>query len=209
VFERFFLFPILSLFMNNQSRTETVAAQATPPAGTAPAPTNCKISPVPPIDDDEAKAFEAAAGSSNVVDVKGLKPAAALALDRFERKVASLGGSISLTSAYRPPSYQEHLQLVWDKWAQLRLNHDPGCAVLRAQVQDEFARHQLLVSQRPANNSDHTRGLAFDASVSLPRVPRLTLDRVAISSGVVRPVKFSDPVHFKLLASAPRRRTVR
>jgi hypothetical protein len=156
----------------------------------------CSISPLPPLDDEEAKTFEAAAGTEGVVDRSGLTPATAIALSRFERSVAALGGSVSITSAYRPPAYQAHLQLVWDKEMQLRRNHQSGCAVVRAQVEDEFDRHRLLDSQRPVNFSDHTRGVGFDAAVS-PGL-RVPIDRVARGAGIFRPDIRRDPVHFRL-----------
>jgi hypothetical protein len=162
------------------------------------------------VDDDEARAFEAAAGTGDVVDLNGLTPATAIALDRFEHRVASLGGTLAVTSAYRPPAYQAHLQLVWDRWKQLRSNREPGCAMLRAQVQDEFQRHSLLISQRPVDFSDHTRGIGFDAAVVFPlKRRRPSVDRVAIVSGVRRPDFARDPVHFRLIGSALARSAVR
>ena len=61
------------------------------------------------------------------IDLTGLTPATSRALTRFQRVVGSAGGDLWLTSAYRPPAYQEHLQSVWDKWAELRDNQQPGC----------------------------------------------------------------------------------
>ena len=127
-----------------------------------------------------------------------------VALDKFERLVRSVGGTVELKSAYRPPSYQAHLQAVWFKWMlELRNNRESGCQTLRAQVGEEFARHRLLEKQMPVTSSDHTRGLAFDATVVLPRVAwlrarRVSLDRLALLAGIKRPDILHDPVHFKL-----------
>jgi hypothetical protein len=162
----------------------------------------CSVSPVPPINDDEAKTFEAASGTSGVVDLNGLTPATAIALQRFESRVASLGGSVSVKSAYRPPAYQAHLQVIWDKHMRLRNSRESGCAVLKAQVDDDFNRHQLLESQRPVNRSDHTRGIGFDAAVT-PGL-KMPLDRVARLAGVLRPDMWRDPVHYRLIAQATR-----
>ena len=162
-------------------------------------PSTCKITPIPAVDDDEARSFEAAAGTSDVVDRSGLTPATKIALQRFERSIASLGGAVSVTSAYRPPAYQAHLQLVWDKWQQLRTRHDPGCEAVRAQVESEFTRHELLASQRPVPVSDHTLGTGFDASVLLGGARGL--DRIAASAGIRRPDVRRDPVHFRLIAA--------
>jgi hypothetical protein len=91
---------------------------------------------------------------------------------------------------------------------ELRFNLQPGCAELRAQVQEEFTRHSLLPSQMPVTDSDHTKGLAFDASVMLPRPVRtrkrrvvgVSLDYLARLAGLCRPDIRRDPVHFKLVA---------
>lgn len=160
----------------------------------------CSVEPLPEIEDPAAQAFEANVGSAAVVDLSGLTPATAKALTRFQTRVEAVGGVIELKSAYRPASYQQHLQAVWHKWMdELRFNQDPACQTLRSSVQDEFTRHRLLESQHPVAFSDHTRGLAFDALVTLPRGRRkLTLDRLAWVAGVRRPDILHDPVHFKL-----------
>lgn len=167
-----------------------------------PPPPACAVAPLPPIEDPAAQAFEAAVGSQEVVDTADLAPGMSHALVRFENEVASVHGAIELKSAYRPPAYQQHLQQVWDKWMTLRNNQDPACQPLRAQVQDEFARHHLIETQRPVPFSDHTRGLAFDATVSLPFGARLrrrpvSIDSLARLAGVRRPDILHDPVHFK------------
>jgi hypothetical protein len=165
------------------------------------------VEPLPPIEDKDALSFE----NATTPDVGGLKPAMARALEKFRRLVMSVGGSFELKSAYRPPAYQTHLQQVWYKWMELRNDRAPGCQALRAQVESEFIRHDLLESQKPVTDSDHTRGLAFDAAVRVPPAARLqkrriSLDRLALLAGIRRPDVFRDPVHFKLWArntSAP------
>lgn len=164
----------------------------------------CSVAPLDPIEDPAAQQLEAATGS-NTVDVTDMVPAAARALDRFEARVASVGGTMVLKSAYRPASYQHHLQNVWYKWmTELRNNHDPACQDLRAQVQEEFQRHHLIETQHPVSVSDHTRGLAFDATVELPPNARIgrrkvTLDTLAHLAGLLRPAIIADPVHFKFM----------
>ncbi len=163
----------------------------------------CKVAPLSEIWDPEAIAFENNADTAPV-DIDGLLPDTALALDTFKDMVTSLGGTFALKSAYRPPAYQAHLHEVWVKWRQLRGNHSRACSALREEVGAEFARHQLLVRQQPVASSDHTVGLAFDAAVAMPRVARLhgkrmTVDRLAALVGVRRPDIRHDPVHFKLL----------
>jgi hypothetical protein len=174
------------------------APQAGTPASPPVAP--CSVEPLPDIVDAEALAFE----RSQSPDTAGLQPAMARALKKFRQLVSMAGGSFELKSAYRPPAYQAHLQEVWYKWMlELRNNREPGCQALRAQVGDEFSRHDLLETQKPVTSSDHTRGLAFDATVVMPRLARLkkhrvSLDGLALLAGIKRPDILHDPVHFKL-----------
>ena len=91
--------------------------------------------------------FEAAVGTDGVVNIEGLTPGAARALNRFEQLVVSAGGRVVVKSAYRPATYQAHLQELWDKWMlELRHNFTEECAPLRAIVWDEFSRHDLLAA---------------------------------------------------------------
>jgi hypothetical protein len=167
----------------------------------------CSVAPLDPIVDPAAQALEASSASQSAVDVADMVPAAARALNRFESKVGSAGGTIVLKSAYRPEAYQRHLQNVWYKWMdELKGNRDPACQGLRAQVQEEFTRHHLIETQHPVAVSDHTRGLAFDATVDLPQHARIgrrriTLDGLARLAGLVRPAIVADPVHFKYLGA--------
>jgi D-alanyl-D-alanine dipeptidase len=161
---------------------------------------------LPPIEDAEALVFEnGLGGSSGAVDVADLTPATARALTRFEQVITSAGATLTVTSAYRPAAYQQHLQAVWDKWMrELRKNVDPACGQLRVEVGEEFIHHSLLETQRPATSSDHTLGLAFDAIVVLPylkpsRRRRFSLDRLARLCRLRRPNLRHDPVHFRLV----------
>lgn len=171
------------------------------PPARPPALRTCAVAPLDPVEDAAARQLEAASGSE-VVDVADMLPAAARALGLFQSKVAGIGGKMVLRSAYRPSAYQMHLQNVWYKWmVELRRNLDPACQALRAQVQDEFQRHRLMETQHPVALSDHTRGIAFDATVELPRNAhlgrrRLTLDGLAHLAGLWRPAIAADPVHF-------------
>jgi len=136
----------------------------------------CRVAPLPELTDPEALAFE----SGLAPDTGGLMPAMARALEKFQQLVRSAGGTFELKSAYRPPVYQAHLQAVWFKWMlELRNNRTPGCQALRAQVADEFKRHDLMETQKPVTSSDHTRGLAFDATVMMPRIAQLRKRRVS------------------------------
>jgi len=174
----------------------------------------CLVEPLAPIVDAEAAAFENGIGGiAPGVDTADLTSGTARALARFEHVVTTAGGTLTITSAYRPPAYQQHLQAVWDKWMnELRDNHEQQCEELRTRVGREFAHHRLLETQRPVNVSDHTRGLAFDAAVVLPKAARprarvVSLDRLARLCSLRRPDVLHDPVHFRL-ASARRGRSV-
>ena len=162
----------------------------------------CPVEPLAKIEDSEALAFENRTAALGAVDIDGLTPSTQVALANFQRMVTSVGGAISVTSAYRPAAYQEHLRTVWEKWMiDLRYNSDPLCQDLRAQVGEEFRHHALLESQRPVVFSDHTRGLSFDAAVRLPRLKksrRVSIDLLARRAGIRRPDIARDPVHFKL-----------
>lgn len=166
---------------------------------------NCSVAPLPEIIDAEAVRFE----NEGFPDTGGLLPAMAQALEKFRKLVTSAGGTFDLKSAYRPLAYQEHLQQVWFKWMrELRFNRQPGCQALRAQVNQEFTRHNLMPTQMPVTDSDHSRGMAFDAAVFMPRPARqkkrrVSLDRLALLAGLRRPDIRHDPVHFKLVIVTP------
>jgi hypothetical protein len=203
--------PILRIFKPVINALEALAPPAAPepdiPAAELPP---CTIAAIPAITDPDALEFESKAGSAAVVDTANLKPGTAKALTKLEGLVGRVGGSVDLKSAYRPPAYQAHLQAVWDKWQDVRNNDQPQCQDLKAQVQQEFTQHHLIATQRPVNSSDHTRGLAFDALVSLPQAARLarrrvTLDYLARMSGVRRVDILHDPVHFKFIGFTSRR----
>ncbi len=163
----------------------------------------CSVAPLDPIEETSAAQLEIS--GANVVDINDMVPAAAVALGRFQTKVASVGGKMVLKSAYRPAAYQKHLQNVWYKWmSELKENHDPACQTLRSDVEEEFTRHRLIETQHPVAVSDHTRGLAFDATVDLPPKAKIgrrkvTLDSLARLAGLLRPAIVADPVHFKFL----------
>ena len=174
------------------------------PATTAfQAEPGCSVAPLDPIEETSAAQLEIS--GANVVDVDDMVPAAAVALGKFQDKVASVGGKMVLKSAYRPAAYQKHLQNVWYKWmSELKDNDDPACQILRSELQEEFTRHRLIERQHPVAVSDHTRGLAFDATVDLPPKAKMgrrkvTLDGLARLAGLLRPAIVADPVHFKFL----------
>jgi hypothetical protein len=176
-----------------------------PEIAQVPALPPCSVAPLPAIIDPSAISLEQRSGP--VVDLDGLTPRTSKALARFEDLVGKRGGSLTLTSAYRPEAYQQHLRDVWYKWmTELKDNQDPSCADLKAEVGGEFTRHQLLPTQHPVLVSDHSLGIGFDAAVALPvqlskkkRGFRVSLDRIAHLAGMMRPDILRDPVHFRLI----------
>ena len=191
--------PVLNRFIPKSilvALSPVPAITAPPPAPLVSGP--CTVAPLPPITDPVAEAFN----TGESLDTSHLTRGMSRALARFQKVVAQVGGSLELKSAYRPPAYQRHLQQVWDKWMELRNNNVAACQDLRAQVQQEFIRHDLLETQRPVSSSDHTRGMAFDATVAIPpnahmKRRKVTLDGLARFVGLRRPDIAHDPVHFK------------
>jgi hypothetical protein len=150
----------------------------------------CPVAPLTQITDPAALAFE----NGNTVDTADLTADMQTALDCVEQAVGAAGGTVTVNSAYRPSSYQEHLREVWDKWRLLVDRREAECADLRTQVQQEFQRHGLLLAQRPASpNGPHTQGLAVDMRSSLPLQQFLNL---ANGCQLYRPLPQNDPVHF-------------
>jgi len=105
------------------------------------------------------------------------------------------GGRFYLSSAYRPPTYQQHLYEVWTLHNRLKDEGGPECNVLRAAMDKEFKHHKLVA--RPAQRtSAHPQGRAFDATITgLPS--NLHVDELAKGCKAIRPWPERDPVHFQ------------
>jgi hypothetical protein len=154
----------------------------------------CSVPPLTPLTDPVAISFE----HGNNVDTADLNATTSAGLDCMRSAVAQLGGTMRVTSAFRPVSYQAHLREVWDTWTRLVDIDDPECHELKIEVEREFARHGLLPSQRPGLLSPHSDGNAFDANINnLP--PRNTVDTVAAGCNMRRPWPARDPVHYQPL----------
>ena len=150
----------------------------------------CPVAPLAPLTDADALRFE----NGDTVNIEGLQPDMREALGCLRTAAAADRGTLTVTSAYRPPTYQEHLREVWDKWRLLRDMRNAECDELRTQVRNEFTRHGLLSSQRPATaNGRHTQGAAIDMVSTLPTARFLAL---ANRCHLVRPLPEADPVHF-------------
>jgi len=197
------LWPFFNSILQPKPANIATTAPVTPATTAFQAEPGCSVAPLDPIEETSATQLEIS--GANVVDVDDMVPAAAVALGKFQDKVASLGGKMVLKSAYRPAPYQKHLQNVWYKWmSELKGNRDLACQIMRSDVEEEFTRHRLIETQHPVAVSDHTRGLAFDATVDLPPKAKMgrrkvTLDGLARLAGLLRPAIVADPIHFKFL----------
>lgn len=157
----------------------------------------CDIPPLTPITDPAALEFE----NGNRINTQNLTQAAQTGLTCMQNRVAALEGEgvMSLSSAYRPVAYQDHLRQVWDTWDAVRNRQETECQAVRDEAQAEFQDHELLLTQRPAAgnpNAPHSQGIAIDATLSgLPAGE--TEDTVATFCSMHRPWPNNDRVHYQ------------
>lgn len=153
-------------------------------------PSTCPVEPLTPYSPDPYP-----------LDIDNLAPRMQTGLQCLQAAIGrqtSPGGNpgtSTVDSAYRPSSYNRHLQEVWDKWDELDEDRRPECQSLRTEVRDHFNSHDLIPSARarPHTNSAHTRGQAFDLSSNLYDG---VLDVLAVDCNVYRPDPLGDPPHF-------------
>jgi hypothetical protein len=154
-------------------------------------PQPCPVQPLTTLTGD-ALAFE----NGNNVREDGLSPTMAGALNNLRTAVRRAGGTLTVTSAWRPPEYQGHLREILDKRNTLNepdhMRTYPQCASLRSVVNAESGRHGI--GTEVGLRSRHTAGNAFDATWS--GITEATLDRLAGEAGLSRPIA-NDPVHFQ------------
>lgn len=126
------------------------------------------------------------------VDIGNLTAGTQAALTCFQQAIQNIGGSIVVTSGFRPQSYQDHLREVWDKWQLIAGWPEAECANVKSAVEAEWDRHDL--KYRPAAQSNHTvERNAFDANVSVP--PGQNEDTLGAGCGLSRAVP-GDWVHW-------------
>ncbi len=65
------------------------------------------------------------------LDTNGLTPGTRAALACLRTAVADNGGTLTVLSAYRPQSYQDHLREVWDKYQTVKEWPDGQCSDVR------------------------------------------------------------------------------
>ena len=125
------------------------------------------------------------------VDIQGLSAATQTALTCLRTAATNAGGTLTVTSAFRPQSYQDHLREVWDKFQKIRNWSEAECSTVKANIVTEWNRHGLAF--RPAAVSNHTAGTAFDANWTLPA--GVSIDTLAAGCNLSRCVP-GDDVHF-------------
>jgi hypothetical protein len=159
----------------------------------------CEVAPLQPVTDPDAVPFEN--GLTPVREDK-LTPEMAANLRCLREKVAAKGGALSVTSAWRPQSYQDHLRELVVKHPKLIelaiLQGVEECvpAPYYGAVHPDHVRHGL--NRNAARTSPHTTGNAFDANWS----NGIDIDALAGECGLFRPMPQpksdgGDPIHFE------------
>lgn len=148
----------------------------------------CQVAPLKPLTDPDAIAFE----NGNRINTNSANFNLGTELNCLTNAVANAGGSGTLTSAYRPASYQAHLREVYDKHQLLKNRREPECQTLKTEVEDEFNQHSII--QRPARNSNHSLGNSFDYAIN--GLTSAQIDSLASSCSLTRPLPVRDRVHF-------------
>lgn len=159
----------------------------------------CEVAPLQPVTDPDAVPFEN--GLAPVREDK-LTPEMAANLRCLREKVAAKGGALSVTSAWRPQSYQDHLRELVVKHPKLIelaiLQGVEECvpAPYYGAVHPDHVRHGP--NRNAARTSPHTTGNAFDANWS----NGIDIDALAGECGLFRPMPQpksdgGDPIHFE------------
>lgn len=148
----------------------------------------CQVPPLTPLTDPDAIAFE----NGNQINTNPSRFFLNSKLSCLSNAVANAGGGGTLTSAYRPATYQAHLREVYFAQRRLANRREPECATLKAEVQAESNRHRIFY--QPARRSNHSLGRSFDYSIS--GLTSAQIDALANNCGLNRPLPVRDPVHF-------------
>lgn len=182
-----------------------------------PEPKECPVKPLSPITDPQAQQLEAPETTSTIqvnghpvrvssrALLDGLTQDTRTRLDNFlEAVVGTEGaGTPTVSSAFRPQAYQDHLREIRDRANELGARVANGqvtftntaeeCAQRRQEIADELLNHGL--GNNPvARRSDHGTGNAVDITAPLP--PGVDVDALARQAGLTRPLPVRDPVHF-------------
>ncbi len=194
---------IMKMFVNTSvvgpwNRIECIVATA--PVGTTggtgtgtvtPTPGICSVPALSPITDAEALQME---GGATVIWPTNTQLKACAS-----KFVGMVGGSV--TSAYRPQSYQTHLYEIRDRWCTLKLqsNTDSACSQLRSSVAAEVGKHfgsSWNCGAVAQSNSTHGTGMGVDVSgLNQSSAPVIA---AATASCLVWNNFSGDPYHYTL-----------
>jgi hypothetical protein len=187
----------------------------TPDAGIdAGTPVPCPVAPIAAITDPDALAMEAGTRVIWNHTAANLQTCA----NTLVGLIHGAGGTATITSAYRPQAYQDHLREVWDKARALQSHPETACNTVRAAVNAEMANHSLSVTRPVAQISNHRAGNAVDISWTLPAtltqatcqlpVPdggsptppteEECIDSLAGRAGMTHPLHTGDVPHFEV-----------
>ena len=136
---------------------------------------------------------------AGLIDTEHMTPDAQQRLTRLRDTLTILGAHLTVTSAYRTPSYQQQFREVYTKYHNPWVKSDPDCSDIFDEVEAEADTHKLLRSKKvPArvDRAPHVKGIAFDATWVLP--PGVDIDIIANACGWWRPYRDGDPMHFQL-----------
>lgn len=178
-----------------QVQTKPITPAVTPGGGGATATTtassSCPIAPLTPITDPEALRMEA---GERVIFTN---PTLEACVNKF---IGLVGGTV--TSAYRPQSYQSHLYEVSTKACELHRITNPACATVKAEVEAERVEHQLPLCGTVAQSaSRHGTGIGVD--ISGPAHGSARVNAAADASCLKWRNYRNDPVHYDLDLSIP------
>lgn len=128
---------------------------------------SCQYQPLTPLD-GIGQPFEdyaiAHPNGQGLVDTADLQSNMKDALVCIENAMQTLGENLTLNSAYRPKSYQQHLHDVHQLYKKLIDNNDPNCADLKASIVNEETHIHHIVRSGAArgDSGQHVAGEALD-----------------------------------------------
>lgn len=122
------------------------------------------------------------------------------ALNDLRRAVQSEGGTLTVNSAWRPPTYQTYFFDIVQKneWFKARPKITtviPTCATIKSDVVNAHKKHGL--GTKAGETSPHSSGIAFDANWS--GVSNERIDTLAKQFNLHRPFVIDDPIHFQFI----------
>jgi len=152
----------------------------------------CSVPPLSALTDPLAQQMEA----GQTVIWNNTDPRLQTCANKF---INDAGGG-SVTSAYRPQSYQNHLWEIRDRWCtqNLRSNSNSACSSLKSTVSAEVSKHGLSACGAVAQtNSTHGSGTGVDIKLTSGNYSDSTqLARQACLTWANYP---DDPYHYNLI----------